>query len=362
MKIEVTFTHRENNFTLLRLFAALAVLYGHSYDLSNEVFGGKGEDPISHFLITFWGESLPSLSIDLFFVTSGFLVCASYIQRESLIAFIEARMLRILPGLIVAVLFCIFLVGPFVTTETLANYFLSPSTWSYFKHNTLLIIGVQFDLPGVFTNNPYPISVNGSLWTLPVEVKMYVGVAILGGLSLLKDERSFNLLGIILCLMYAQSATDRFIIANEPRNAHLSLLFMLGAFFYVNRSNLRLGFTPLGALGLLVFLTKEYNFSLFIKSLGFSYFVLILALHPKLKLPSIDRWEDISYGLYIYAFPVQQSLAYFIPQVRPMSMFVLSTIITVVLAILSWRLVEKPALKLKNKIRYGRHFDDVRAR
>lgn len=359
MKIQDYLIERTNNFTLMRFLAALAVLYGHSYTLSLGIKGGEGS--VSDFLIRTWGESLPALSVDLFFVTSGFLVCASYIHRASLAAFVEARVLRIFPGLIVAVLFCT-LVGAFVTTEPLSSYFLSPSTWSFFKHNTLLITGIQFDLPGVFLSNPYPGSVNGSLWTLPIEVWMYFWVAVLGGLSLLKDERIFNLFFIASCLMYAQAENNSFFIAHELRHAHLAFLFMLGAFFYINRGRLPLKFAPLAALFVLTFLTRQYHFSLYIKSICLAYFVLLLALHPKLKLPSIDRWGDISYGLYIYAFPVQQTIAYLMPQVRPMSMFLLSTVITIALALVSWHLVEKPALRMKGKIPFGRHFDDVRAR
>lgn len=358
MKISDCLKDRNNNFTLMRFLAAFAVLYGHSYALS---LGVKGiEDPISHILINIWGESLPSLAVDLFFVTSGFLVCASYIQRESLIAFIEARVLRIFPALVIAVLFCVCIVGAFTTTDSLSNYFLSPSTWSFLKHNTFLITGIQFDLPNVFLNNPYPVSVNGSLWTLPIEVWMYFWVAVLGSLSLLKDEKVFNLLFIILCLMYAQSENN-FFIEHDPRNAQLALLFMLGVFFHVNRSKFPFGWGVLGILAILVYFTEGYQFSLYIKSICFAYLVLILALHPKLRLPSIDRWGDISYGLYIYAFPVQQTIAYLIPKVQPTSMFILSTVITVILALLSWHLVEKPALKLKGKVKFGKHFDDIRA-
>lgn len=102
MKIVDTLISRENNFTLLRFFAALAVLSNHSYPLSLGTQGGEG--PASNFLIRFWGEGVGGLSVDLFFVTSGFLVTASYVQRESLIAFIEARILRIYPRLIIAIL------------------------------------------------------------------------------------------------------------------------------------------------------------------------------------------------------------------------------------------------------------------
>jgi len=358
MKIQDHLTGRTNNFTLMRFFASLAVLYGHSYDLSQ---GKPGSDPVTQNLIyPIWGDSLPGIAVALFFVTSGFLVCASYIQRANLVAFVEARLLRIFPGLIVAVLFCI-IVGVFVTTDSPSNYFLSPSTWGFFKHNATLIMGIQYDLPGVYLSNPFPASVNGSLWTLPIEITMYFWVAVLGSLFLLQDDKVFNLFFILLCLMYAQTENNSFFIVHEPSQIKLALLFMLGAFFYINRSKIALKFMTLGVLFVLAILTKEYHFSLYIKAICIAYFVLLLALHPKLQLRSIDRWGDISYGLYIYAFPVQQTIAHLIPKVQPMTMFILSTVITVILALLSWHLVEKPALKLKGKIKFGKHFDDIRA-
>jgi peptidoglycan/LPS O-acetylase OafA/YrhL len=99
-------------------------------------------------------------------------------------------------------------------------------------------------------------------------------------------------------------------------------------------------------------LFDEFHIAFFIKSICFAYLVLFLALHQKLRLPSLDHWGDISYGLYIYAFPIQQMIANIIPDVQPISMFMLSAVVTVTLALLSWHLVEKPALKMKGKINW----------
>lgn len=217
-----------NNFTLLRLLAAFSVLYGHSYALSMGLHGG--EDPVSLRLIYYWGESLPSLAVDLFFVASGFLVTASYCQRNDLYAFTEARLLRIFPGLIVAVLFCVLVVGPISTTLSLSDYFSSPSIFSYIKHNISLLNGIQFDLPSVFTSNPYPGSVNGSLWTLPIEFWMYIVVAVLGACAILQDRRFYNLALLSIVAMYSQSVGGLFIF-KEPRLAQLGFLFAVGGFF-----------------------------------------------------------------------------------------------------------------------------------
>jgi peptidoglycan/LPS O-acetylase OafA/YrhL len=335
---------RANNFTLLRLVAALCVLFGRSYALSL----GHGEDPLSNFLIAVWGESLPSLAVDLFFVTSGFLVTASFMKRGDVLAFVEARLLRIFPGLFVAVLFCVFVVGALFTTLTLQEYLVSPGTWSYLQHNLVLINGVQFSLPGVFANNPYPVSVNGSLWTLPIEVMMYFWVAVVGMLSLLRDVKVFNLLFFMLCLLFVQSiVAGGFVLGQNPRTLHLAMLFLLGGWFYANKDVVRFDYFFLSMLGVLVVLTSSFGVSLFVKSVFFAYAVLFFALHPSVRMPSLDRYGDVSYGLYIYAFPVQQAIAYSVHEVSPMGMFVLSIFITSILAVLSWQFVEEPALKLK---------------
>lgn len=338
---------RKNNFTLMRFLAAFAVLYGHSYPLSLGLKGG--EDPISVLLIDLWGRSLASTAVDVFFVVSGFLICASFIQRKSLWIFAEARILRILPGLVVAVIFSI-LIGALVTTEPLVNYFTSPSTTSFFVHNATLLSGIQFDLPGVFLNNPYPGSVNGSLWTLPIEVRMYFWLAVLGSLTLLQSEKVFNLFFLLICLMYVQAPVGTFMLARDAEELRLGMLFLMGSFLYVNKHRISLGFGGMLMLVVLTYFTRQSGFAPYIKSIMLTYFVLLVALHPKLNLPSIDRWGDVSFGLYIYAFPVQQTVAYFLPGVRPLQMFAIASFITLILAISSWHFIEKPALSLKGKI------------
>lgn len=356
MKLHDIFS-KNNNFTLLRLVAALCVLYGHSYALSVGV--SNIHDPISQFIIEFCGESLPDLAVDLFFVTSGFLVTASYYQRDSLYAFCEARALRIFPGLLVAVLFCVFIIGSISTTVSLTNYFSSASTWSYIKHNIMLLNGIQFDLPAVFISNPFPSSVNGSLWTLPIELWMYIFIATLGVLNIIHQRATFNLALLASIILYSQISTQ-FLIFETSRTVHLGLLFFIGAFFYINRKLISLNIGWLIVIGISAYMAKGTPISLLFKSIFFTYFTLFVALHPKLRLPSIDRYGDISYGLYIYAFPVQQLLAQFIPGITPLKMIFCSLLITVILAYFSWRYIEKPALSLKGKLPFGKHKEDVR--
>lgn len=127
---------------------------------------------------------------------NGFLVGASYLHRNNLFAFIEARTLRIFPGLIIAVLFCAVIIGPITTTLSISDYFSHQGVWQYIWHNTTLFFGVSFRLPGVFYDNPWAGGVNGSLWILPLELYMYCAVACIGAPGILKNRLGFNVVSL----------------------------------------------------------------------------------------------------------------------------------------------------------------------
>lgn len=156
---------KNNNFNLLRLIAAFAVLISHSYPLAT----GDGNAETLKKLI---GITLGHISVDIFFITSGFLITASLLRSKSITDYILARLLRIYPALIASTILTAFILGPLVTSIKLPDYF-SYATFTYIIKNSLLIFGVQFELPGVFINVPWKNAVNGSLWTLPYELKMY---------------------------------------------------------------------------------------------------------------------------------------------------------------------------------------------
>ena len=165
-------TVRPNSFDLLRLFAAFAVVWGHACDLS----GHLAADPIARFTGV---GGLGSLGVSVFFAISGFLVVGSFVRRPNLLSYAAARGLRLIPALAVVVLASALVIGPFVTRSPLGAYFASPQTWLYPIRN-VLILPVAYQLPGVFAGNPYPDAVNGSLWTLRLEVGFYAITALLG--------------------------------------------------------------------------------------------------------------------------------------------------------------------------------------
>jgi peptidoglycan/LPS O-acetylase OafA/YrhL len=145
--LSLAFDLPENNFTLLRLIAAISVLYYHCYPLA---LGRGAHDPITTLMQKYAGIGLGGLAVGSFFLISGFLVTASFVNRQNLLAFVEARALRIFPGLLVAVLFCVLIVGPLSTSLPLVDYLSNNRSWSFLAKNSTLIFGIQYDLPGVF--------------------------------------------------------------------------------------------------------------------------------------------------------------------------------------------------------------------
>lgn len=348
---------QDNNLTLLRLVAALAVLYYHCYPLA---IGRNAHDPISFWLFENVKIGLGGLAVGLFFAVSGFLVTASYVNRDSIFAFVEARALRIFPGLFVAVLFCVLLVGPLATTLQLGDYFSDARTWRFLASNTALIYGIQYRLPGVFEGNPFGPAVNGSLWSLPVEVWMYSWVAIVGALGVLKQRSVFNGVFFIGVLVYL-AAPERFPITQVDGSIRNPLFFLIGSFFYVNRHYLPLNFPALLIVSLAMLVWQYFGSAGIVSvTIYISYLIFYVAYFPPLFALRAGRFGDISFGIYIYAFPVQQIIAHYFIEVSPMNMFALSLPVTLVLAFGSWWLIEKPALRLKGKIPIGRRFLDSR--
>jgi len=147
---------RNNNFNLVRIVAALAVLVTHSFALSS---GNPDDEPLRQTL----DMTLGSIAVDVFFVTSGLLVTASLLRSESVAAFAWSRCLRIFPGLLVMLLLTVFVVCPLFTTLPLVSYLLDLQTRTYLIKGATLVAGIVDRLPGLFENNPYPGTVNGSL-------------------------------------------------------------------------------------------------------------------------------------------------------------------------------------------------------
>lgn len=335
---------RDNNFNLIRMVAATAVLVSHGFALRS---GDPSTEPL-HSLI---GMSLGTIAVDVFFASSGFLVTASMLRRGSAVDFARARILRIYPAAIVACLLTVSLLGPAVTTLGLREYFASLTTWEYLLKGVTMIGGVSFHLPGVFESNPYPRAVNGSLWSMPWELRMYalllvlwIGAGIAGAarMSCFRGGVvSIAVLGVILACVHELRP-----VANTQGIGLLAMFFVGGACHLLgDRISLPRWGGPL-ALGVVLGcgVAGPEAFSLAWIACA-PYLILWCAYMPSRTIRVYNRLGDYSYGVYIFAFPVQQLIMRVNPEIGMISFTLFAFGISVGLAAFSWHLVEKPCLR-----------------
>ena len=345
MKLSNFSQGRDNNFNLIRIVAALAVLITHSFALA---IGSGDAEPFRESL----GMTMGSIAVDVFFITSGFLVTSSLLNRQSTIEFIWARVLRIFPALLVMLLLTVFALGVFFTASPLSTYLSSTQTYIYLAKCATLFMGVAYNLPGVFDSNPYKSAVNGSLWTMPHEVRMYAILAIAWiALRITPKFRLTSFQAVVIVFSFSAGIYLLFShfyfhkIDNFPK---LFFMFFVGATFYVLREYIVISrwlfwFFVVG-LSATIGHTHIF-FVVYVFTIG--YILFYLAYVPSGFIRKYNQLGDYSYGVYIYAFPVQQAVAALISGVTVPQMILFSATITIVLATLSWHLLEKRCLRLK---------------
>jgi peptidoglycan/LPS O-acetylase OafA/YrhL len=338
---------RDNNFNIIRIIAALCVLVTHSFAL---VIGTGDAEPFIGTL----GMTIGSIAVDVFFITSGFLVTASLMVRQGIIEFVLARVLRIFPALLVMVFISVFILGAFFTTLPLSSYFTDPITYSYLAKCSTLVAGVKFNLPGVFYDNPYKSTVNGSLWTMPYEIFMYAILAIVWLTFSVTPKFRLKAFQIII-ISYALLSciyvlASHFYMPSVNRFFKLSFMFFTGSVFYILKERIRLsGLLFWLAVIALVFSTVNKHVFFMVYILSIAYILMYTIYIPSGYIRKYNLLGDYSYGIYIYAFPIQQSVAALIPGVSVITLLCISTVATILLSIISWHYLERRFLGLKDQ-------------
>ena len=326
-----------NNLDAVRLAAASMVLYGHSF-----IFLGMPEPLFLSWL------PLGPLGVFIFFTISGYLVSESWDRDPHLMRFFLRRLLRILPGLFVCILLTVFVLGPLLTTLPLKTYFTHRHTWGYFEN---IVLHIVYYLPGVFEHNRVANAVNGSLWSLPVEFLMYIVVVVVGVMQM--NRWVVAVLAITsgtVSLLWAQVTQEMLVVYNfDLRQAFIcGTYFWVGACFY--KFNLKRHLTlSAGMLALFTMLCLQpWTRHLAIASwLLLPIVVLAFGFSHSPLLSRLTRRGDYSYGIYIYAFPIQQAVVYLWPKIGIEIYLLVCAAGTLMLAIFSWHLVECRALSLR---------------
>jgi peptidoglycan/LPS O-acetylase OafA/YrhL len=340
-------------FDLLRLVLALAVVTYHSFWVAR-----TGTD----FGVTrlTWFPTYAALPI--FFTLTGFLVCGSA-ERLALPDFLLNRALRIVPALLVEILLSAFVVGAIFTTLPLGAYFTSPQTWRYLTN----IVGlVNFNLPGVFENLPSAKTVNISLWTIPVEIACYGGMAVLMASGLIRSRFAAPALIALwsLTALLAQGLqlhwghdllariVDKLYFGPAPR---LVLSAVWGVAVYQLRHRIPRSWALFAAavavcVATAAFLPLSWRDAPVMAVLSCGPLAYITAFIGTLELPKLTflRTHDYSYGIYLYGFTIQQAVKSTFPQItEPLVLTALALPVITVFAALSWELVELPVMRLR---------------
>ena len=335
-----------DNFLVLRLAAALMVVLGHSFLI---VGGDVHVDEPLHRILPRTYSHLAGVA--MFFAISGFLITLSFLRKPDLVRFVRARVLRLWPALVVVVAAWAFVFGPMLSTLPTRTYFGAGddhgTAYAYFWSNIALFRLWPW-LPGLFETNPIARHVNGSLWTIPWEATMYVAVALAGVSRLLRFPWLAS--AVIVALVVALVLWPIYSI-DAAATGRLSLGYELCACFgagsiacllrrYVPVSN--------GIMLLLALVAFAGRDTLLIWP-AILYFVFWFAYVP--RLPAMPRDADLSYGTYLWAFPVQQTIVQLAGVKSPLALFAIATPIVLAIAAASWFFVERPALRLKQRSR-----------
>ena len=340
-----------NCFDLLRLIMAAFVVYTHAFLLSR-----AGPEPTFVFVKQqiIFGE----LGVLGFFGLSGYLVTASWERSTNVVTFLWNRTLRIFPGFLMCLLVTAGVIGPAIAYTrggSIAGYpwFGSDSATMYFLTNSVLMVQ-QWSIGGILETAPYTESLNGSLWSIAPEFMCYLLTVGFGLTAALRRNSVLFLLALaFLGLMHYQHAMLHW--TWEPhhgpsflllgRGPRFMLAYLVGAALWVFRTHWQPGLRE--AIGLAVCLALVLKFGGAVLAAPVLLPILLIALGQCFRCPL--KW-DLSYGLYLYHFPVMQLLAtsdwcrsqiwIFLP---------LAVLVTTIAAVVSWTLIERPILSWKRR-------------
>lgn len=345
---------RCNNFNMLRFIAALMVMAGHMAYID-----GSNNVPIV------WGQGIQSLGVKIFFLIGGYLISKSWLIDPHPIRYGIKRIFRIMPPLIVYTILTVFILGPFLSNLSLVEYFINAQTYKYLLN---IIFFPIYALPGVFENTPYPIAVNGSLWTLPIEAVMYILVPIIlvviNNKKASKNSLQYMFLLTILACTFQLLHLEKFpmwrkVVWGTDLGQACTLIpyYFLGMLFTDPKVKKWLNLQIAVVMMLIYFCISSFldgTLNELMTYIVLSYSVFSFALLEKPFFGKYFSKFEISYGIYLYGFLVQQVVAFLCQKygisIGTIVYLVISLIITSFLAVLSVVFVEKPFQKISRLI------------
>ncbi|MCS5716630.1 acyltransferase [Herbiconiux sp. CPCC 205763] len=319
-----------NAFTAISIIGALLVVMRHS----GPIFGADAE--------TSWFLTLPPLGIYLLLAVSGFLLVPSWERRPNLGVYAGARVVRIVPSLAIVVLATTFVLGPLVTTVSGEEYFASPETFAYLGN---IVLNPHYFLPGVFVDNPYPLAVNGSLWSLPAQFAAYLFVPVVGTIPF-RRLRGATWIVLGVCAAAACQIPELSSVSvwgSSPPD----VLRVWPAFFFAAAIRVLIGSPrPVwGIAAVCAFIVVQLWFPAQLLLADWALIPVAVASIGSVAIPVLSaagRWGNPSYGTFLTGFPIQQTLVSTVGTDHAGVLLVGSMVLALGFGLLLARTVERP--------------------
>lgn len=336
MKLSTLLSRDNNNLDIFRVIAACMVIYGHAYALAPH--GGETD-----FIARLLGHDYSgSLAVKIFFFLSGLVVTSSLISKRSPIDFVVARSFRIWPALILTTVVSAIIIGPMLSTMPIDQYFRDPGTYGYVINN--ITMSTTYSLPGVFESNHYKTAVNGSLWTIRYEIIAYIvllALFMIGG-----SKHKWVAFSIFLIIAVNPFLPEQFQLSFLQTSKLASMLapcFAAGSMLALLKDHIHINIHGVIGLWILYFFLKSSLAAPYILYSGL--FITILYLSSLTSIIKLKPKADISYGIYLWGFPVQQILAKYFPEQGVVFNQVFAITLCCMLGYASWVLIERRSIK-----------------
>jgi peptidoglycan/LPS O-acetylase OafA/YrhL len=335
---------RNNNFGFLRLLFATLVIVAHSPEILD---GNRDRELLTR---AFGTVSFGIVAVDGFFLISGYLITKSFLETNSISLYFKKRCLRILPGYFVSFWLCVLVLAPFVGAEI--NVF-SPSNILHYSLRSFRLTSPA--VPGVFAGLPYA-NLNIPMWTIAYEFRCYIMAAAFGLLGMYQARNRSLLIGLVVVAIIANALTlfpdynygIYKLTGGMQYDVRFFGVFETGALYFLLKD--RIALTNTGAICAAMIL----YFALFNRYTAEAAFIifggyLIFWSAFKIRILFLSKYDnkiDLSYGIYLYAWPIQSTIAFNFRTISPWLLAIVSFVIACAFAFVSWMLIERPALEL----------------
>ncbi|WP_190300495.1 acyltransferase family protein [Rufibacter hautae] len=347
-----------NNFDLLRFLLAVTVIFSHWF----VIYYGKGIDTELFMIFSKNQIDLGSVAVNGFFIISGFLIVHSYKHSTSFLSYLKKRILRIYPGFFVAFILSVLILGPLGTFD-IDHPSGNITLYLHSLRKKLLLLNL-FSMQApiairCFMTTPLPNQINESLWTIQYEFICYLAVPIFAYLGIFKKKwvaiALFLLSYVVLTLqdsarLFLWEDYSGKLISTPQYMPRFFVYFLAGTCVYLFRHKIARSnwLVALSIISLILACVWFKGFNL-VAPFSLTYLLFYVAYFPHFRFTKFTKHGDFSYGIYLYAWPIQQLVMLFIgKEANLFTLFILSMAITLVAAYASWRFVEKPFLQLKD--------------